>query len=109
MPGFDQITARLIRTIAAASVLGCLALPAAANDLVPTGTLRATFLANNPVQAVTDAKSGEVSGPAADLTRELARRLPVPFPIKGHPRLHPAIAPAQAAAPHLTPPPFTPL
>src|SRR5437764_12540082 len=56
-----------------------------ASDLAPTGTLRATFIATNPVQAVTDAKTGEVSGPADDLARELARRLNVPFTIKDVP------------------------
>lgn len=56
---------------------------AVADDLAPTGTLRATFLAQNPVQAVTDPATGEVRGPAADLTRELARRLGVPFTITG--------------------------
>jgi len=35
------------------------------------------------VQAVTDAQSGEVRGPAAELARELARRLGVPFRITG--------------------------
>jgi polar amino acid transport system substrate-binding protein len=64
---------------------------AAADELVPTGTLRATFIAGNPVQAVTDAKSGEVSGPAADLGQELARRLNVPFTIKGVPGVQPVI------------------
>ena len=64
---------------------------ASANDLVPTGTLRATFIAGNPVQAVTDAKTGEVSGPAADLARELARRLNVPVTIKGVPGVQPVI------------------
>src|SRR5262249_13787368 len=54
-----------------------------ANDLAPTGTLRAAFIASNPVQAVTDAATGEVRGPAAELTRELARRLGVPFRIAG--------------------------
>jgi polar amino acid transport system substrate-binding protein len=62
-----------------------------ANDLVAAGTLRATFIANNPVQAVSDAKSGEVTGPAADLARELARRLNVPFVIKGVPGVQPVI------------------
>ena len=56
---------------------------AAANDLAPTGALRATFIATNPVQAVTDAQSGEVRGPAAELARELARWLGVPFRITG--------------------------
>jgi polar amino acid transport system substrate-binding protein len=65
--------------------------PAQADDLVPTGTLRASFIANNPVQAVTDAKTGAASGPAADLGRELARRLNVPFTIKGVPGVQPVI------------------
>ena len=47
--------------------------------LAPTGTLRAAFLGTNPVQARTDPKTGEVTGPIADLVRELARRLNVPF------------------------------
>ena len=48
-------------------------------DLAPTGTLRAAFLGTNPVQARTDPKTGEITGPVADLVRELARRLKVPF------------------------------
>jgi polar amino acid transport system substrate-binding protein len=51
----------------------------AANDLAPTGTLRAVYLASNPAQARRDPASGEVRGASADLTRELARRLNVPF------------------------------
>jgi len=35
------------------------------------------------VQAVTDPATGEVRGPAAELTRELARRIGVPFTIAG--------------------------
>jgi polar amino acid transport system substrate-binding protein len=62
-----------------------------ADDLLATGTLRATFIAGNPVQAVTDATTGEVTGPAADLGRELARRLEVPFTIKGVPGVQPVI------------------
>jgi polar amino acid transport system substrate-binding protein len=46
--------------------------------LAPTGTLRASFISTNPVQGRVDAKTGAVTGPAADLTRELARRLGVP-------------------------------
>src|SRR5262249_58764793 len=38
---------------------------------------------SNPVQAITDPASGEVRGPAAELTRELARRIGVPFTIAG--------------------------
>jgi polar amino acid transport system substrate-binding protein len=48
-------------------------------NLAPTGTLRATFIANNPVQGRVDAQTGATSGPAPDLARELARRLGVPF------------------------------
>lgn len=53
-----------------------------AKQLAPTGTLRVTFLGGNPVQGRVDAKTGEVTGPVADITRELARRLGVPFQIK---------------------------
>jgi ABC-type amino acid transport substrate-binding protein len=49
-----------------------------ADDLLPTGTLRATFIATNPVQATVDPATGEVRGPANDLARELARGLGVP-------------------------------
>ena len=58
-----------------------LTVPAAAADLSPTGTLRAVFLATNPVQGRVDAKTGVVTGPAADLTKELARRLAIPYAI----------------------------
>jgi len=34
---------------------------------------------NNPVQALVDAKTGEVTGPAADIVKELARRAGVPY------------------------------
>jgi polar amino acid transport system substrate-binding protein len=45
---------------------------------LPAGTLRATFIATNPVQGIVDAKTGEVRGPAADLTAALGKRLGVP-------------------------------
>ena len=56
---------------------------ALANDLAPTGTLRATYIATNPVQAFVDPATKEVRGPAAALTQELARRAGIPFAIKG--------------------------
>jgi polar amino acid transport system substrate-binding protein len=56
-------------------------LPSPGTDLARTGTLRATFLATNPVQGRVDPQTGAVTGPAADLVRELARRLGVPFTI----------------------------
>src|SRR4051794_38429231 len=40
-------------------------------DLAPTGTLRATYIATNPVQAFIDPATKEVRGPAAALAREL--------------------------------------
>jgi polar amino acid transport system substrate-binding protein len=47
--------------------------------LAPTATLRSSFIASNPVQGRVDPKTGQPTGPAADLTRELARRIGVPF------------------------------
>ena len=43
---------------------------------LPAGTLRATFIATNPVQGIVD-KSGAVHGPAADLTAALGKQLGV--------------------------------
>jgi polar amino acid transport system substrate-binding protein len=52
-----------------------------AADLAPTGTLRATFLGDNPVQGKVDAATGAITGPVAELVKELARRLNVPYTI----------------------------
>jgi polar amino acid transport system substrate-binding protein len=60
------------------ALLALLTMQAQHTVLAPTGTLRASFIVTNPVQGRVDAKTGAVSGPAADLTRELARRLGVP-------------------------------
>jgi polar amino acid transport system substrate-binding protein len=60
------------------------ALPAIAADpaqLAPTGTLRAAFLGDNPVQGRVDPATGTVTGPVADLTKELAQRLGVSYKI----------------------------
>ena len=54
-----------------------LALPAQRTVLAPTGALRASFIATNPVQGRVDARTGATTGPAPDLVRELARRLGV--------------------------------
>ena len=63
------------------------ALPAIANepakDLAPTGTLRAAYIATNPVQAFVDPATKEVHGPAAALARELGRRAGVPVTVTG--------------------------
>lgn len=71
------------KPILAAALLFLAATPAAAQDLAPTGTLRATFIAANPVQASTDPKTGAVTGPAAEITRELAKKHNLPFTIRG--------------------------
>ena len=60
-------------------VLACL--PVMAADIAPSGTLRATFLGNNPVQGTVDPKTDTVSGPVADIVKELARRAGVPYVI----------------------------
>ena len=64
-------------TIAVAAILSVVMLQAQSTLLAPTGTLRASFIATNPVQGRVDANTGVVSGPAADLMQELARRLGV--------------------------------
>jgi polar amino acid transport system substrate-binding protein len=53
-----------------------------AGDIAPGGTLRAVYLGTNPAQAMRDAGTGEVRGPAYDLARELARRNNVPLEFK---------------------------
>jgi polar amino acid transport system substrate-binding protein len=67
------------------SLLACCTALACAQDtaklLAPSGTLRVTFLGNNPVQGKVDAKSGAISGPVRELTEALAKRLGVPFEI----------------------------
>lgn len=57
------------------------AFPAQKSELAPTGTLRASFIENNPNQGRVDPKTKQVTGPAADLVRELAGRLGVKFEI----------------------------
>jgi polar amino acid transport system substrate-binding protein len=49
--------------------------------LAPTGTLRASFIATNPVQGRVDPQTGATTGPGPDLARELARRLGVPHAV----------------------------
>ena len=61
----------------AALFTALLTVPAAANDLVPAGTLRATYIGTNPVQAFIDPASKQIVGPAAEITRALAQKLGV--------------------------------
>ena len=68
-----------MKKLATAVLLTLSVMPAAANDIAPTGTLRAVYLATNPAQAIRDPASGEIRGASADLARELAKRLNVPL------------------------------
>src|SRR4051812_25351872 len=49
----------------------------ASSVIAPGGTLRAAFLADNPVHARRDG-NGTYTGPVPDLVRELGRRLGIP-------------------------------
>jgi polar amino acid transport system substrate-binding protein len=69
-------------SIAAAVLCTCVA-TSFADDRIPTGTLRAVYIATNPVQAFVDPNSGELRGPGADIAREMARRLNAPVKITG--------------------------
>jgi polar amino acid transport system substrate-binding protein len=68
--------------IAAGVSIACVG-AALADDRVPAGTLRATYIATNPVQASIDPASGQLRGPGAALAREIALRLGVPAVITG--------------------------
>jgi len=65
-----------------AAALLALCACAHANEVAPTGTLRAAYIGGNPAQAVQDKASGAIRGVVPDLSRELARRLGVPVEIK---------------------------
>lgn len=72
---------------------------AAQSDIAPGGTLRAVYLGGNPAQAMRDAKTGEIVGPAADLARDLARRIGMPFelrPIQSPPQVIEEVAAGRA-------------
>jgi len=53
--------------------------PGERQALAPTGKLRVALLADNPVTAAKDPRTGDMVGVAIDLTRELARRIDVPY------------------------------
>jgi polar amino acid transport system substrate-binding protein len=71
------------RFLAVAFAALSLCATAQADDRVPTGTLRVTYIATNPVQASVDPKTGEVRGPGADMARAIAKHLGVPVKITG--------------------------
>jgi polar amino acid transport system substrate-binding protein len=71
-----------MRTFAFAMVaipIGCPE-PTAANDLAPTGRLRAAYLGTNPAQAMRDPSTGEIGGPAYELAGDDARIASAPVP-----------------------------
>jgi len=70
---------RRFLVICIAAMAGTLNCAGQTSALAPTGTLRAAFLRDNPVLGRVDAKTGEVTGPVADLVKELARLLGSPY------------------------------
>ena len=74
---------RMLRLGVVAAIAGTSGLILAAQraELAPTGTLRASFIENNPNQGRVDPKTKAVTGPAADLVQELAKRLGVKYEI----------------------------
>ena len=72
---------------------------AKANDVAPSGTLRAVYLGTNPAQAIRDPNTGEIRGTSFELARELAKRIGVPLdfkPIAGPPAVIEAVRSGQA-------------
>lgn len=76
-----------MRGLGIVALLCSLAFPplACANDIAPSGTLRAVCLGSNPAQAVQDRSTGAIRGVAADLARELAKRINVLVELKPAP------------------------
>jgi len=58
---------------------------ARAQDIAPTGTLRAAYLATNAAQAIRNPQTGEMRGASYDLATELAKRIGKPLDFKGTP------------------------
>jgi polar amino acid transport system substrate-binding protein len=73
----------MVRFLALALATVSLCTVAQADDRVPTGTLRVTYIATNPVQASADPRTGETRGPGADVARAIAKHLGAPVRITG--------------------------
>lgn len=69
--------------IAAAVALACAGGAANSEARGEAKTLRATYIATNPVQAAIDPASGKLVGPGAAIAREVARRLDAQADIAG--------------------------
>lgn len=87
-----------MRSCLAAALVLALAGHAQANDLAAGDTLRAVYIDSNLAQARRDPASGEVRGPAADLTRELAKRAGLKFTIEPAPGVAGVIAAVKSGA-----------
>src|SRR6516162_10717166 len=68
--------------LATTAIIAACPVPVAADELAPTGVLRAAYLATNPAQAMRDPTTGEMRGPAPELGRALAGRSNVPLELK---------------------------
>src|SRR3954451_25132954 len=73
--GDSNFKAKTLMFCCAGTLMGGLpvAVPAHADELAPGGTLRATYIAANPVQASVDPATGALRGPAAAILPDLAR------------------------------------
>jgi polar amino acid transport system substrate-binding protein len=81
-----------------ASLAGAAPARAAGDAVAPGGTLRAVYLATNPVQAVKDPTTGEIRGISVNLARELGRRLALPVTLSGLGGIQPVIEAVRTGA-----------
>jgi polar amino acid transport system substrate-binding protein len=88
----------MLRALCLAALVLAFAGRAEAGDLAAGDTLRAVYIDSNLAQARRDPASGEVRGPAADLTRELAKRNGLKFTIEPAPGVAGVIAAVKSGA-----------
>jgi polar amino acid transport system substrate-binding protein len=86
LSGRMQTRLLLALTCSAAFVLGSASsAQSPAETLAPTGTLRAVFLGQNPVQGRIDPQTGKALGPVPEIVEALARQIGRPFVIVSAP------------------------
>jgi polar amino acid transport system substrate-binding protein len=88
----------ILRALSLAALALAFAGGANASELAAGDTLRAVYIDSNLAQARRDPASGEVRGPAADLSRELARRNGLKFAIEPAPGVAGVIAAVKSGA-----------
>jgi polar amino acid transport system substrate-binding protein len=76
---------RCVYSLATFVIASVVATSISAAELVPTGTLRASFIDTNPVQGQVNPTTGGTYGIGPDLAREPARRLGVPARVSAAP------------------------